>query len=230
MNLFHKPKEWAYCSKEEFFLLRAYVSILEAKLQNAQENLHQYVEKDQLEFQNEAQDGSIVKEICDIRHIEGVTDIDYDLDALLTETLPNYERRSSLITVYGIFEYELSKFCGKLEKYLGKKKSWEKFSKKNRLSKIKRAHNWLTIECDLDLEIVSSIFDEIDVIRDIRNCSAHNYGVIKQDSINVIRYIERHADLNRVDGFVILSDKFLRYFTDLCYQYFEGLERAVLNK
>ena len=74
------------------------------------------------------------------------------------------------------------------------------------------------------------VFDEIDTIRVIRNCSAHEYGVIDQRFKNVIRYIERHPELEKDDGFVILSDKFLRYFADLCYQYFEGLERAVSNK
>jgi len=229
MELFHKPKGWAYCSKEEFSLLRAYVSILETKLQSAQEDLHQYVEKGQLEFQNERQDGSIVKEVCDIKHIEGITDIDYDLNALLSKTFPNYERRSSLITIHGIFEYELIKFCGKLKEYLGIEKSWKEFKEKGGLSNIKRAHNWLKNECNLDLEIVSKVFDEIDTIRVIRNCSAHEYGVIDQRFKKVIRYIERHPELEKDNGFVILSDKFLRYFADLCYQYFEGLERAVSN-
>lgn len=223
------PKSWAYNSKEEFFLLRAYVTYLERKLRSSTQNFEKYLVTEELELEQELQDGTIRSDLVDVRNIEGTTEVDYDLKALFTKTFPTYERRSSLITIYGIFEYELTEFCKKLETYKKISPSFDKVRYKHRPPTIEMAKNWLTTYAGVDLSSVTSVFDEINTIREIRNWAAHNYGLVdnKKSKKYVVSYISQHGMLG-IDGerFFVMEG-FLRHFTDLCHKFFGELEQSV---
>lgn len=229
MGLNATPKAWAYNAKEEFFLLRAYVSFLESKLRSATQNFDKYLNSDVLELEHELQDGCIHSLLVDFKSIEGTTDLNYDLKALLTKTFPGHERRSSLITIYGIFEYQLIEFCRKLEAYKGISPAFDEVRHKNKPSTIEMAKNWLNRIVGINLSSASPVFEEINTIREIRNWAVHNYGLMdkRKNKKYVIDYIFKHEMLGINGDFFYVMEGFLRHFTDLCHQFFGELEQSV---
>lgn len=224
------PRSWAYNSKEEFFLLRAYVHFLEMRVRSAAENFEEYLKTEETVLTQELQDGTVQSSMAEVRLIEGTTEIDFDLPSLLTKTFPAYERRSLLITIYGIFEYQLTDFCKKMEVYKKISPSFDKVGcKKGRPPTIKMAQSWLTKYAGLDLSSTTSVFEEINKIREIRNWAAHNYGLIdkKKSKKDVVDYVNQHKMIE-VDGLRFeIKEGFLRHFTDLCHQFFGQLEKSV---
>ena len=91
------------------------------------------------------------------------------------------------------------------------------------------AYDWLTEYVGLDLRAVDHVFLEINMIREIRNWAAHNYGLVKRTRKNggTISYASNHNLLKVDDGRLEVKEGFLRYFNDLCYQFFGELERSI---
>lgn len=223
MGLDNTPKSWAYSSRGEFDLLRTFVSVAERKIEESSSVIKRLVRTDQAEFEIEQDDGSVVTHAVDVRSIGSINGIDFDLDSLLGKTFPNYERRSFLITIYGIFEYELAKFCKRYSEYSGISQALNK-SEKGGKSKIQINNFWLQKYCSVDLTEAEGAFLEIDTIRYIRNCFAHNYGLLDRNNSEAIDYVENSDFLHLSGDSVFIEPGFLKHFCDLCFQYFSNLE------
>jgi hypothetical protein len=223
MGLDTTPNSWAYNSRGEFDLLRAFVSVAERKIEESSSIVKQIVKTDQMEFEIEQDDGAVITHAADLKNISNINDIDFDLDSLLGSTFPNYERRSCLITIYGIFEYELDKFCKRYSKYSGIVEGLKKSEKKDR-SKISINHFWLQHYCSIDLSEAEDALTEIDTIRFIRNSFAHNYGLLDTGKSSAVHYVKESSLLHLSGESVFIKPGFLKYFCDLCFQYFSKLE------
>jgi hypothetical protein len=223
MGLDNTPEQWAYNSRGEFDLLRVFVAVAEKKIEKSSSIVRQLVKTEQTEFEIEQDDGSVVTHAVDVRNIGSITDIDFDLDGLLGKTFPNYERRSFLITIYGIFEHELAKFCKRYSEYSGIVKG-PKNSKKKGKSKIYINHFWLQECCHVDLTLAENTLSEIDTIRHIRNSCSHNYGLLDMSNSVAVDYIKESDLLGLSGDSVFIKPGFLKYFCDLCFQYFSRLE------
>lgn len=223
MGLDNTPKSWAYNSRGEFDLLRAFVAVAEKKIEESSSIVRQLVKTEQNEFEIVQDDGSVVTHAVDVRSIGSINDIDFDLDSLLGKTFPNYERRSFFITIYGIFEYELAKFCKRYSKYSGIAEGLKNSEKKGK-SKIYINHFWLEKYCSVNLAKTENAFSEIDTIRYIRNGFVHNYGLLDMSKSAAVDYVKK-SDLLHLSGeSVLIKPGFLKYFCDLCFQYFSNLE------
>ncbi|MCK7553141.1 hypothetical protein [Marinobacter goseongensis] len=223
MGLNNTPKSWAYNARGEFDLLRAFVTVAERKIEESSSIVKQLVITEQMEFEIEQDDGTVVTHAVDVRNIGNINDIDFDLDSLLGSTFPNYERRSFLITIYGIFEYELDKFCKRYSNYSGVVEGLEKSEKKDR-SKIYKNHFWLKKYCSIDLSEAEHALTEIDTIRFIRNSFAHNYGILDMSKSAAVDYVTESNLLHLSGESVFMKTGFLQHFCDLCFQYFSKLE------
>ena len=223
MGFDNTPKSWAFSSRGEFDLLRAFVSVAERKIEESSSIVKQLVKTEQMEFEIEQDDGSVVTHAVDVRNIGSINDIDFDLDSLLDKTFPNYERRSFLITIYGIFEYELAKFCKRYSKYSGIVEGLKNSEKKNR-SIIYINHFWLKEYCSIDLSEAEDALSEIDTIRFIRNSFAHNYGLLDMSKSAAVDYVKESNLLDLSGDSVFMKTGFLLHFCNLCFQYFSKLE------
>lgn len=223
MGLDNTPKSWAYNSRGEFDLLRVFVAVAEKKIEESSSIIRQLVKKEQTEFEIEQHDGSVVTHAVDVRNIGKINDIDFDLDCLLGKTFPNHERRSFLITIYGMFEYELSKFCKRYCEYSGINEGLKSSEKINK-SKIYINNFWLQKYCSIDLTAAEGVFSEIDTIRYIRNCFAHNYGLLDVGNSTAVDYVKESDLLCLAGDSVFIKPGFLKHFCDLCFQYFSRLE------
>ena len=223
MGLDNTPKSWAYSSRREFDLLRVFVAVAEKKIEESSSVVRQLVKTEQTEFEIEQDDGSVVTHTVDVRNIGSINDIDFDLDRLLGKTFPNHERRSFLITIYGIFEYELGNFCKRYSEYSGITEGPTK-SEKNEKSKIYINNFWLQKYCSVDLTEAVGALSEIDTIRYIRNSFVHNYGLLDMSNSATVDYVKKSDLLYLSGNSVFIKPGFLKYFCDLCFQYFSRLE------
>ena len=194
MGLDNTPKSWAYNSRGEFDLLRVFVAVAEKKIEESSSIIRQLVKKEQTEFEIEQHDGSVVTHAVDVRNIGKINDIDFDLDCLLGKTFPNHERRSFLITIYGMFEYELSKFCKRYCEYSGINEGLKSSEKINKSKSY------------------------------IRNYFAHNYGLLDVGNSTAVDYVKESDLLCLAGDSVFIKPGFLKHFCDLCFQYFSRLE------
>lgn len=109
----------------------------------------------------------------DLRHIEGASEDDYDLNKIFGDVFPMYQRQSALITAYSIFEFGLSNMCEYAEGLIQTSSSYKH---DNKLSKIRNFLNRLQV-CGVVPPEIHETFDFLDNdVRHIRNAWAHNNG------------------------------------------------------
>ncbi|WP_197476075.1 hypothetical protein, partial [Oleiphilus sp. HI0043] len=95
---------------EELKLQRAYIQKQEQLLSSFTENIESHIETYEQEMfvQTHAEDeGEIIR--VDLEHINGVTEQDYDIRSLFSQSMTMYQRQSMLLTLWAMLESELER-------------------------------------------------------------------------------------------------------------------------
>jgi hypothetical protein len=215
------PKWWLSNINTEFHLLKAYVDQLEDQLFMSQETYEKFISTATVIRTYENDVGGLDEVEDEINHVNGISEDDFDLKGLYEEYFPNIQRRSSLITIYALFEKSLKEFSDILIEV-----RMVDFKKKyvQKPSDIKEAQDKLVIGCGLDLSEAQGVFHNLEVIRMIRHVCAHGHGEVgfyKDDKLQeIIEYIEA-TDFIRIEGMkVYIAPGFLSHIIDLSMAYF----------
>ena len=154
LDIFNKKIESAISGFCKYFNDGVYFAPLERLVWNASDN------------------GEVI--VDDVRHIEGFSEHDYDIEKVFGYVIPMYQRQSMLITMYSIFESDLAR----MSEYVGLLGLGGGQMKKVRdSSKIRKYLNRLE-EASVVGDEVYEDFDFLDYeVRYVRNAWVHDAGM-----------------------------------------------------
>jgi hypothetical protein len=151
----------------------------------------------------------------------------WDMKALFEEHFPNLQRRSALITVYSSFEYELFQLCALFQQEKNLTIAVTDLSGDG----IKQAANYLEKVAELDTQLGSHEWQNVNHIRVIRNMIVHREGRLlnaegkrpkhETNAIEKLPFI--HAD----DVEVLLEPQFLPKAVSTFDSYFELIDGSI---
>lgn len=151
-----------------------------------------------------------------------------DVQDMYTTTLPNLMRRSTFLTIYGIFEYNISRYCSLLMKNI---KFPLKFSDLNK-GTIERADLFLT-KVILMEKTEKTNRENLNSITQVRHLFTHFDGDINPNDKKIVSAIDKLTKVKdcgvslSLDKQVILSESFLSFVIDVIECYFNSIEKAV---
>ena len=129
---------------------------------------------------------------------------------------PSIFRKSLLLSIYSLFEFELINVCRKIETVLNND---EKFKIKKKKGNVESAKLYLKKSCILKSNDFDNIWETITVYRHIRNNIVHRGGRLYDESPNykvISQFIEKHTSENFIEvtnsGYMFFSKKFIEFF------------------
>ena len=171
--------------KEELFLMKAFINQQEKQINNYVRDIDDCVEIAEAEKWYETSDDQAEKVLVDIKHIEGVSEDDYDFKAIFTEVMPLYQRQAMLVAVWGRLECKLDNIARHLAairniKNKTKPKGVSDFI--HLINEIERLGVNIrdSKECSL---AVATLNEEV---REIRNAWVHNGGRAPKKRVKII--------------------------------------------
>ena len=180
---------------EELFLMRAFICQQDKQINSYILNIEEYVETAQVEKWYETSYGEGEKFIDEVKHIEGVTEEDYDFKEMFTEVMPLYQRQAMFVALWGRLECKLDDIAKHLSSIKGikiKKKSKGLSDFIHLISEIERLGVKIT-----DTEECSNAVDFLNnEVREIRNAWVHNGGKVKKEKIGKIVKSTKYLDMN----------------------------------
>jgi hypothetical protein len=221
---FRTPESLAFSHVGELLVSESFVRQMEANFGNLDAMFKSQTEEvlqdhPILDHRGEAVDWAEIP----VKHVDGISEEDYDLEGLFLEYFPNLTRCGALVLLYGDFEEWLVGVAGLASEYW--KEPAPQYPKDT--SKIAAANSYLeTIGVSIGPDATSS-FAEIDIIRWLRNGCAHNRARIPEHQEDARAYAEgsEHVQLGTW-GELYLGPGFLPHFLDLQRQFAEGLTSA----
>lgn len=160
-----------------------------------------------------------------IDHYMGLTSSSLDLDEMFLEYYPSIFRRSVFLTIFGIFEHEIEKFCNN---FANRHHSPINVSDLKG-SGFERSH--LFIKKMIGMKSTSH-YSNIKKITKLRNSCAHNDAKYSendgQNIKNIIELIEKYPEFFKKDGKqVLFMDGSLTMILNSFKEYLSDVERAL---
>ncbi|CUR47457.1 hypothetical protein BN2364_3016 [Alloalcanivorax xenomutans] len=177
--------------KEELFLMKAFINQQEKQINNYIRDIDDCVETAEAEEWYETSDGQAEKVLVNIKHIEGVSEDDYDFKAIFTEVMPLYQRQAMLVAVWGRLECKLDNIAHHLAtirniKIKSKSKGLSDFM--HLINEIERLGVKIrdSKECSLAVDTLN------EEVREIRNAWVHNGGRATKKRVRIIVKSSQH--------------------------------------
>ena len=159
-------------------------------------------------------------------HYQGLSSCDvFNLDDIFTSYFPNMHRRSAFLTIFGVFEHELEKYC----------RSYGKYNKTPiKLNDLKgsgfeRANRYIKKM----VGVGSAQAAQIKLIQVLRNACAHQDGRIYDNEGNKIepiaRLINDFSDSLAEDdaGSIVIKPPFLESVLEIFHKYFADINQFI---
>jgi hypothetical protein len=115
-------------------------------------------------------------EIQPIAYIAGLSDDEMDVDSAFTDIFPMYQRQAMLISLWSMFEVELTKFYYRVSSELDVNTEFKKLKQKSILFSLKTYFVELGLELEQSEEFKEGFKFLNDEVRHIRNDWVHNGG------------------------------------------------------
>ncbi|KZZ67581.1 hypothetical protein, partial [Oleiphilus sp. HI0128] len=188
---------------EELKLQRAYIQKQEQLLSSFTENIESHIETYEQEMfvQTHAEDeGEIIR--VDLEHINGVTEQDYDIRSLFSQSMTMYQRQSMLLTLWAMLESELERIYLYTSEQLNKGDVLPR-RPKDKSKFLHLIEQFEKLECLT--EPTQEFRESIDLlnnqVRIIRNAWAHDGGVdLKSKLPEVIDGISKKNNKINISG------------------------------
>ncbi|SBO11735.1 hypothetical protein VME0621_03871 [Vibrio mediterranei] len=162
-------------------------------------------------------------------HYNNITHFDVlDLDDTVTIHFPSMQRRSVLLTIFGIFEHELEEFCKAYAKKYQLKVKVSDFKG----SGIERSTTY--IKKVLEISVPSSELRKVQVLRNA--CAHQDAKYMKPDGQRITEIValvnEQSAflELDSLENKVIVKTGFLDWVLKLFKNYFQALEQQLKDR
>lgn len=204
-------------------LMSTYIELAEEQATSSIERFENDVEIIIQEELNENQAGDAVQTISEYKGLR--SDL-WNLDGIFTYHYPNLLRRSSLLSLIGVFEKELNDLC-KLYKTV---KQYQIDIKDLNGMGIKRASLYLEKIACIDVCRGSKEWGEIKNIQKIRNIVAHRNGSLLDNSGKAEKSLTNY--INTVDSLegdneVFIKEGFLGHVLSVYSSYFKLLDESI---
>lgn len=164
----------------------------------------------------------------------------YETEIMNQGEYGNLLKNSTFLTIYSMFEIEynnLCLWCKKAANLNGKPTN-------GKGSIIEKCQNYITKKLKLNLERTKSEWNEILIIKDVRNSIVHNNGeiIVKASKPEVVDYISTNKGLKlnnevynekqELISFTVEIEniEFLKRFTDLVNKYLSSVSTTILTQ
>lgn len=157
---------------------------------------------------------------------KGLDDFTWDLGAVFSEYFPNLQRRSSLITLFSFFEYELNRLCSLFQVT----ENYQHSLKDVAGAGIVRARTYLRKVALVDLSDPTRPWNDIRNIQALRNLVVHADGKFPQDGsadrCPLRKYVANNEFLTG-DREVLLRAGYLKYALTCFDEFFKQVDKAI---
>lgn len=229
LKLFRTPEALAFSHLGELFVSESFVRQMESNFSNLEALFQSQVKEEYQDHPILDHRGEAVVDWAKVpvKHVDGISEDDYDLEGLFLEYFPNLLRCGALVLLYAEFEEWIVAVAQLASEY------WKERPPRYRsgTSTIASAESYLdSIGVNLD-EVPANSFEEIDEIRWIRNCCAHHRARIPERLKRAKEYAESstHIDLGTW-GEIYLKPGFLPHFLELQRSFAQGLTKACRDR
>ena len=160
---------------------------------------------------------------------EGLESETWNLETIFKEYLPNLQRRSAFLTVYGYFECELDKLCF----LYAREKHFQQGLLDQRGKGIDRSTSYLKEVAVLDMHKESPVWIHIKELQDVRDVIVHADGRLQPgQKPHIRRMIAKLVELVSLNAQeeIILKEGFLLHVTDACKSYFRLIDQSIRQR
>jgi hypothetical protein len=157
---------------------------------------------------------------------QGLDDTAWDLENIFEEYFPSLQRRSALLTLWGVFEHNLDQLCLLYQSEKGFALSFSDLSGKG----IDRSTSYLEKVAGLAGLKVSQEWNRIKMVQRIRNVIAHDDGRLRdhqgKSKNEIVADMKKLGFLQGEDE-IVVAEGFLSEVIDGCDKYFRLIENAI---
>lgn len=200
--MFHKPK-----IKEELMTHKRYIVKMEEMVRlevEELERLHENSSPDALDYETNEFVKFENKECSELRNI-----------------FPVIQRKSEIITIYSLLEYEINKVCEIFEHCIGHSVKIKDLRSNGIIDGSKR---YLEKVVGAKFPVTDKSWKEIQNIQEIRNILVHGDGVVKTGNTKLIGYIKQSRYLSIYpDGKVFVKSGYTLHIIDVIIEFFDDL-------
>ncbi|HKK74725.1 MAG TPA: hypothetical protein VJ953_06620 [Saprospiraceae bacterium] len=228
----------------ELFMIRKYLktslSLLESEhkeqLASIEKEYQKALEIQKEEYKHLIESGedpkvadSIASQVAGINHIRDPEN--YDRIEHFFESSKNILLKSALLLVYGVFENSLNQLCDFVRNYDSRKIAVRDIDEKNYLRRVKRYLS-LVFDITANEKALNKLSSKVNSYQQVRNKIVHaNAFFSKGDSfLEKLNKSNPHIKATYENELIILDERFVTDFMDLCIPYLEAFIPSVEAK
>lgn len=204
-------------------LLSTYINLAEEQAANSIERYKNNVE---IALQDDKNENQTEHDVQTITKYKGFHSSSWNLDVIFIDFYPNLLRRSSLLSLIGVFEKELNDLC-KLYKAV---KKYHIDIQDLKGMGLERASLYLEKVASIDVCRDSKEWAQIKNIQKIRNIVAHRSGSLLDNSGKADKSLTNY--INTVDSLegddeIVIKEGFLKHVLSVYASYFKLLDESI---
>ncbi len=140
-----------------------------------------------------------------VRHIDGLHDVDWDLDDVLQKHFPNIQRSAYVITLFSFLEDSLIELCNLYHEEKHLKVQYKDINGQG----ISRCRKYLDKVVDLNFSKINNSWENISNLNKIRNIIVHRNRLVDLGETSTVNFIKNNKHLELNNSEIIIREGFL---------------------